>query len=89
MLILPNVQISWLGLAYPCLLMAYIGQAAYISDIPSAYANPFFLTVPPGTFWPSLVISILAAIVASQATITATFQLLCQVMNSSYFPHIR
>lgn len=82
------VQISWIGLAYPCLLMAYIGQAAYISDIPSAYANPFFLTVPPGTFWPSLVVSILAAIVASQATITATFQLLVQVMNGSYFPHI-
>lgn len=68
--------------------MAYIGQAAYISDIPSAYTNPFFLSVPPGTFWPSLVISILAAIVASQATITATFQLLSQVMNASYFPHI-
>jgi KUP system potassium uptake protein len=69
--------------------MAYIGQAAYISDIPSAYSNPFFLSVPPGTLWLSLVISILAAIVASQATITATFQLLAQVMNSSYFPHIR
>jgi KUP system potassium uptake protein len=69
--------------------MAYIGQAAYISDIPSAYVNPFFLSVPPGTLWLSLVISILAAIVASQATITATFQLLAQVMNSSYFPHIK
>jgi len=69
--------------------MAYIGQAAYISDVPSAYANPFFLSVPPGMFWPSLVISILAAIVASQATVTATFQLLYQVMNASYFPHIK
>jgi KUP system potassium uptake protein len=39
--------------------------------------------------WPSLVISILTAIVASQATITATFQLLSQVMNASYFPHTR
>lgn len=69
--------------------MAYIGQAAYISDIPSAYANPFFLTVPPGMFYPSLVISVLAAVVASQALITSTFQLLSQVMNASYFPHIK
>lgn len=83
------VRLSWLCLAYPCLLLAYIGQAAYISDIPSAYANPFFLTVPPGLFWPSLVLSILAAIVASQATITATFQLLAQIMDASYFPRIR
>jgi K+ transporter len=82
------VRISWLGLAYPCLLLAYIGQAAYISVIPAAYANPFFDTVPPHMLWPSLIIAILAAIVASQALITSTFQLLSQVMNTSYFPHI-
>jgi KUP system potassium uptake protein len=39
-------------------------------------------------FYPSLVIAILAAVVASQALITSTFQLLSQVMNTSYFPHI-
>ena len=40
-------------------------------------------------FYPSLVMAILAAIVASQALITSTFQLLSQVMHSSYFPHIQ
>jgi KUP system potassium uptake protein len=83
------VQISWLGFTYPCLLLAYIGQAAYISETPAAYANPFFETVPPGMFYPSLVLSILAAIVASQALITSTFQLLIQLMHSSYFPQIK
>ncbi|GAB7348500.1 hypothetical protein MBLNU459_g6904t1 [Dothideomycetes sp. NU459] len=83
------VQISWLCFSYPCLLLAYIGQAAFISRDPSAYSNPFFNTIPPGTFYPSLVISILAAIVASQALITSTFQLLSQVIHSSYFPHIK
>ncbi|KAI5800827.1 potassium transporter-domain-containing protein [Pyronema domesticum] len=82
------VRISWLVFAYPCLLLAYIGQAAYISDDPTAYSNPFFKTVPPGMFYPSLVLSILATIVASQAMITSTFQLLSQVMNTSYFPQI-
>ncbi|TGO17368.1 hypothetical protein BTUL_0018g00350 [Botrytis tulipae] len=85
------VQISWLGFTYPCLLLAYIGQAAYISQdvTKTAYTNPFFNTVPPGTFYFSLVIAILAAIVASQAMITASFQLLSQVMRLSYFPHIK
>lgn len=82
------IQISWLGLAYPCLLMAYIGQAAYIADNPEAYANPFFNSAPPGAFWPAFIISILAAIVASQALITSTFQLLFQCINMSYFPPI-
>ena len=82
------IQISWLGLAYPCLLLAYIGQAAYIVDHPAAYSNPFFEAAPPGTFWPAFIISILATIVASQALITSTFQLLFQVINMSYFPPI-
>ena len=68
------VQLSWLCYAFPCLLLAYIGQAAYISVHPEAYSNPFFNAAPPGTIYPALVIAILAAIVASQAIITATFQ---------------
>ena len=68
------VQLSWMCFAFPCLLLAYIGQAAHISEHPEAYSNPFFNTVPPGTFYPALVISVLAAVVASQAMISATFQ---------------
>jgi KUP system potassium uptake protein len=85
------IQMSWLCFAYPCLLLAYIGQAAFISmdESGTAYTNPFFNSVPPGTFYFSLVLAILAAIVASQAMITSSFQLLAQVMNMSYFPHIK
>ncbi|CAE7000157.1 hypothetical protein PTNB73_03743 [Pyrenophora teres f. teres] len=83
------VQISWLGYAYPCLLLAYSGQAAYISVHPAAYANPFYNCVPHGWLIFSLVIAIAAAIVASQAMITATFQLLSQIMKLSYFPQIK
>ncbi|RMZ71998.1 putative HAK-1 potassium transporter [Pyrenophora seminiperda CCB06] len=83
------VQISWLGYAYPCLLLAYSGQAAYISVHPAAYANPFYNCVPHGWLIFSLVVAIAAAIVASQAMITATFQLLSQIMKLSYFPQIK
>ena len=85
------IQISWLCLAYPCLLLAYIGQAAFISmdTTETAFTNPFFYTVPPNTFYFSMVIAVLAAIVASQAMITSSFQLLTQVMRLSYFPHIK
>ena len=68
------VQFSWLCYTFPCLLLAYIGQAAYISEHPEAYSNPFFNAAPPGTIYPALIIAVLAAIVASQAIITATFQ---------------
>ncbi|KAL8772316.1 MAG: hypothetical protein Q9209_002528 [Squamulea sp. 1 TL-2023] len=68
------IQMSWLFFAYPCLLLAYIGQAAFISDHPEAYSNPFFNAVPPGMFYPSLIVAVLASIVASQTMVTATFQ---------------
>lgn len=74
----PAVQLSWLCYTFPCLLLAYIGQAAYISVHPDAYSNPFFNAAPPGMLYPSLIIAILAAIVASQAITTATFQVSTQ-----------
>ncbi|KAK4692809.1 KUP system potassium uptake protein, partial [Lecanoromycetidae sp. Uapishka_2] len=85
----PAIQLSWMCFAFPCLLLAYIGQAAYISQNTGAFSNPFFNSVPPGMFYPSLVIAILAAIVASQTMITATFQLLSQIIKLSYFPQIK
>ncbi|CAL3964097.1 unnamed protein product [Diplocarpon coronariae] len=82
-------------------LLAFTGVEALFADLGAfsrkaiqiswlgAYSNPFYNAVPPGMLYPSLVIAILAAIVASQAIITATFQLLSQVMKLSYFPQIK
>ncbi|KAJ1541412.1 hypothetical protein HK096_010213, partial [Nowakowskiella sp. JEL0078] len=64
------VRLSWCLFAYPCLLLAYIGQAAYISVNLSAFSNPFFACVPSVLFWPSFILAILATIVASQAMIS-------------------
>lgn len=71
------IQLSWLSYTYPCILLAYCGQAAYISVHPEAYSNPFYNSVPHGWLIFSLILAILAAIVASQAIITATFQVSC------------
>ncbi|KAI1779527.1 potassium transporter [Hypoxylon cercidicola] len=83
------IQISWLSWCYPCLLLAYVGQAAFISVHPEAYSNPFYNCVPPGMLYPSLIVGVLAAIVASQAMITAVFQLISQLMKLSYCPQVK
>ncbi|GKT63000.1 LOW QUALITY PROTEIN: potassium uptake protein [Colletotrichum tofieldiae] len=83
------VQMSWLLWTYPCLLLAYSGQAAHLAVMPEKYTNPFFNTVPPGMLYPSLILAVLAAIVASQAIITATFQLSSQIMKLSYCPQMK
>ncbi|KAI8067155.1 potassium transporter, partial [Gongronella butleri] len=83
-----SVRLSWCFLAYPSLLFAYIGQAAFISSDASgtAWSNPFFASVPPSAFWFSFVLAILAAVVASQAMITGCFSLLTQAMSLYAFP---
>ncbi|KAK1829992.1 potassium transporter-domain-containing protein [Podospora conica] len=83
------IQISWCFYTYPCLLLAYVGQAAYMTAHPDAHENPFFRAVPPGMLYPSLVVAVLAAVVASQAMITATFQLTSQIMKLSYCPQVK
>ncbi|KAK2014549.1 potassium uptake protein [Colletotrichum eremochloae] len=83
------VQMSWLLWTYPCLILAYSGQAAHLAIMPEKYTNPLFNTVPPGMLYPTLILAILAAIVASQAIITATFQLSSQIMKLSYCPQMK
>lgn len=83
------IKLSWMCYTYPCLMLAYLGQAAYISKHPGAHTNPFFNSVPPGMLYPGLVAAVLAAIVASEAIITATFQLTSQIMKLSYCPQVK
>ncbi|KAL9600862.1 MAG: hypothetical protein Q9219_002904 [cf. Caloplaca sp. 3 TL-2023] len=74
------------------ILLAFTGVEALFadlgaftrSDFPEAVSNPFFNAVPPGMFYPSLVVAILASVVASQTMITATFQV--RHRNASPFP---
>lgn len=80
------IQLSWMCYTYPCLLLAYTGQAAFLAHHPTAWTNPFYNSVPPGMLYPSLVVAVLAAIVASQAIITATFQVRLSFFLSFSFP---
>ena len=63
------VQISFSCVAYPCVLLQYFGQTAYIIAHPQDYQSAFWSSVPGPVFWPLLVIGTLAAIVASQVSL--------------------
>lgn len=67
------IQVSWIGFVYPSLLLAYLGQAAFLAERPEAFADPFFNCAPPGWLIPSFIIAVCAAVIASQCIITATF----------------
>lgn len=84
-----SIQIAFSFVVYPCLLLAYMGQAAYLISFPSAVNNAFYKSIPGSLFWPMLVISTLAATIASQAMISATFSVVKMALAIDAFPRVK
>ncbi|XP_042502162.1 potassium transporter 5-like [Macadamia integrifolia] len=85
----PAIQISFTGVVYPALLLAYSGQASYLTKYPGNVTTSFYSSIPTPLFWPQFVISVLAAIIASQAMISASFAIISQSQSLGCFPRIK
>ncbi|TYG74865.1 hypothetical protein ES288_D04G218000v1 [Gossypium darwinii] len=87
-----SIKIAFTSLVYPSLILACMGQAAYLSrhhNIESDYQIGFYVSVPEKLRWPVLVIAILAAVVGSQAIITGTFSIIKQCSSLGCFPKVK
>ncbi|XP_031491954.1 putative potassium transporter 12 isoform X2 [Nymphaea colorata] len=84
-----SIQIAFTFVVFPCLLLAYMGQAAYLIENPTSVGRIFYDSVPNGLFWPVFVIATLAAVIASQAMISATFSCIKQAMALGCFPRLK
>eukprot|EP00250_Pteridium_aquilinum_P007757 c17413_g1_i1 orf=266-2647(-) len=84
-----SIQIAFCGLVYPSLILTYAGEAAYLIKNPTHLNDAFYKSTPHSVFWLMFVISILAAIVASQALISATFSIVKQSMALGCFPRVK
>ncbi|MEP7343623.1 MAG: potassium transporter Kup [Gemmatimonadaceae bacterium] len=82
------IRLAWFTLVLPALLLNYFGQGALILGNPAAVANPFYLLAPSWWLIPQLVISTLAAVVASQALISGAFSLTQQAVQLGYSPRV-
>ncbi|GAB4854115.1 Potassium transporter 7 [Ancistrocladus abbreviatus] len=84
-----SVQLTFVFLVFPCLLLGYLGQAAYLMQNHSDSSQAFFSSVPSGAFWPVLVIANVAALIASRAMTTATFSCIKQSTALGCFPRLK
>lgn len=87
-----SIKIAFSFVVYPSLILAYMGQAAYLSKhhvIESDYRIGFYVSVPEKIRWPVLAIAILAAVVGSQAIITGTFSIIKQCSALGCFPRVK
>lgn len=87
-----SIKIAFTSVIYPSLILAYMGQAAYLSrhhEIKNDYHFGFYVSVPEKLRWPVLVIAVLAAVVGSQAIITGTFSIIKQCSALNCFPRVK
>ncbi|CAN0924451.1 Potassium transporter 8 [Linum grandiflorum] len=87
-----SIQIAFSFVVYPSLILAYMGQAAYLSKhhiLETDYRIGFYVSVPEKLRFPVLAIAILAAVVGSQAVITGTFSIIKQCSALGCFPKVK
>ncbi|XP_043813181.1 probable potassium transporter 13 isoform X3 [Manihot esculenta] len=84
-----SLRIAFTVIVYPCLVLAYMGEAAYLSKHKDDLQSSFYKAVPEEIFWPVFLIATLATVVGSQAIISATFSLISQSRALGCFPRVK
>lgn len=83
------IRLSWLGLAFPALLLNYFGQGALLLSDPNFAFNPFYGLVPRALLYPMVCLSTIATVIASQAMISGVFSLTQQAIQLGFCPRMR
>ncbi|XVE67596.1 hypothetical protein DITRI_Ditri09bG0000600 [Diplodiscus trichospermus] len=84
-----SIRLAFAFVIYPCLVVQYMGQAAFLSRNLQSIPKSFYDSIPGPVFWPVFVIATLAAIVGSQAVITASFSIIKQCHALGCFPRVK
>ncbi len=80
------IQVAWLAFVFPALLLNYFGQGALVMNEASALENPFYRLYPDWALIPMVILSTIAAVIASQAVITGAFSLTRQAVQLGLVP---
>jgi KUP system potassium uptake protein len=83
------IRISWLGLAFPALILNYFGQGAALLIDPKATFHPFYSLVPTSLLYPLVFLATCATIIASQAMISGVYSIAQQAIQLGYLPRLR
>jgi KUP system potassium uptake protein len=83
------IMVAWLWVAFPCLLLNYMGQSALLLKNPALVENPFFLMAPEALRLPLVILATLATIIASQAVISGAYSVSQQAIQLGFLPRIR
>jgi KUP system potassium uptake protein len=82
------IQLAWFLVAFPALLLNYLGQGGLLLSNPASAENPFFLLAPRYALYPLVALSVIASCIASQALIAGTFSITMQAIQLGYLPRM-
>ncbi len=84
-----NIRVSWIYVK-TTLVLNYLGQTAWLlqHEGQKMPENPFYGIMPEWFLWPGIIISTMAAIIASQALISGSFTLVSEAIRLGLLPKL-
>lgn len=83
------VRLAWFLVVFPALSLNYLGQGALLLLNPDAVSNPFYHQLGSWSIYPLVVMATVATVIASQATISATFSVVQSAISLGFLPRMR
>ncbi|MBF0341790.1 MAG: potassium transporter Kup, partial [Magnetococcales bacterium] len=82
------IQLAWMLLVFPALVLNYLGQGGLILHNPETVKNPFYLLAPEWGLYPMVGMATAATVIASQAVISGAFSAARQAMQLGFLPRM-
>jgi KUP system potassium uptake protein len=83
------IRTAWFVVVFPALALNYLGQGALLIIEPTAVENPFYHQLDDWSVYPLVILATMAAVIASQATISGTFSMTKQAISLGFLPRMK
>jgi KUP system potassium uptake protein len=83
------IRFAWFMVVFPALALNYLGQGGLLLTDPKAIDNPFFHQLGSWSIYPLVILSGMATVIASQATISGTFSMTKEAIALGFLPRMR
>ncbi len=82
------ILLAWFYVVFPCLLINYLGQGAFLLHTGAPVEQPLFQMVPSWAVIPMVILATMATVIASQAVITGAYSLTRQAIQLHLLPRL-
>ena len=84
------IRVGWFAIAFPALILNYLGQGALMLEHPPAHNGELFYSMAPREFlYPVVALATVATVIAAQGLISGSFSLASQAVALGLFPRLR